>query len=163
MMERLQFRPVDIEQHANICISFREDSFVVSFGNTEKFYEEDGKGAERYIDWLRSKITIDPRTVIHIWYEKEIIGQMELGRLREVPSTGYVNLFYLIEKYRGQGLGIQLDDYAVTYFRELGLRRIRLSVSPTNLQALTYYKKMGWKDLGPSLKHPEVHLMEKNI
>ena len=95
MMERLQFRPVDIELHANICISFREDSFVVSFGNTEKFYEEDGKGAERYIDWLRAKITIDQRTVIHIWYEKEIIGQMELGRLREDPSTGYVNLFYL--------------------------------------------------------------------
>ncbi len=43
----------------------------------------------------------------------------------------------------------------------LHLIKSRLSVSPTNLQAIRFYEKMGWKDLGPRLDHPEVHWMER--
>ena len=43
------------------------------------------------------------------------------------------------------------------------MERVQLSVSPTNFQAVSYYKKMGWIDLGPREGHPEVHMMEKKI
>lgn len=139
------------------------DSFVVSFGDAKRFYEEDGQGGERYIQWLKAKIDKDPASVVHIWQDSEIIGQIELGRLRDDPTRGYVNLYYLIPEKRGKGFGEFLDQYSTDYFRKLGLPIVRLSVSPTNGRAISYYMKMGWVDLGPRPGHPEVHFMEKKI
>ena len=49
LREELSFQPIDLKQHANVCIRFREDSFVCSFGSAGRFHEADGKGAERYL------------------------------------------------------------------------------------------------------------------
>jgi ribosomal protein S18 acetylase RimI-like enzyme len=159
----ITFKPINLDIHKDLCIKFREDSFVVSFGNADRFYETDGKGADRYIKFLMAKIEKDPATAVHVYEDNQIIGQMELGRLRNDQTTGYVNLYYLIPEKRGKGLGLQLDQYAMNYFKNIGLRKVRLSVSPTNNQALSYYKKMGWIDLGPRPEHPEVNFMEKDI
>ncbi len=159
----ISIKPVDLYKDAQTCIRFREDSFVVSFGDAEKFHEADGKGAQRYLGWLSEKIAKDPQSVVHVWNDNEIIGQIELGRLRDDQSRGYVNLYYLVPIFRGKGLGTHLDTAAMNYFKNLGLTSARLSVSPTNLPAVAYYKKMGWVDLGPRPEHPEVHFMEKNV
>lgn len=159
----IEIKPVDLEAHKDICIAFREDSFVASFGNPDKFFEADGKGADRYIEWLRAKIEKDPRTVVHVWEQDTIIGQMEFGRLKSEPTYGYVNLYYLIPEKRGQGLGARLDEHAMNHFRTIGCEKVRLSVSPTNTPALAYYKKMGWRDLGPRPNHPDVNFMEKTV
>lgn len=45
----------------------------------------------------------------------------------------------------------------------MGLKKARLSVSPTNERAIKFYEKMKWVDLGPREDHPEVHFMEKVI
>ena len=63
----LDFRPIDLSTSSEICILFREDSFIVSFGDSKKFYEDDQRGAQRYIDWLRKKSQKDPASVVHIW------------------------------------------------------------------------------------------------
>lgn len=103
-MHNLSAKPVQLNLHKDICISFREDSFVVSFGDAKKFYEEDGKG-----------------------------------------------------------LGKFLDEHAMDYFKNKSMQKVHLRVSPNNDQAVSYYKKMGWKDLGPSANSADVHLMEKII
>lgn len=162
-MENISIKPVQLDLHKDICISFREDSFVVSFGDAKKFYEEDGKGAERYIEWLRGKILKDVLTVVHIWQDNEIIGQIEMGGPFKDPLCGYINLYYIIPSKRGIGLGKALDQHAMEYFKNKQMERVQLSVSPANLQAVSYYKKMGWIDLGPREGHPEVHMMEKKI
>ena len=38
-----------------------------------------------------------------------------------------------------------------------------MSVSPTNQQAVRFYLKNNWRDLGPRPDDPEVHLMEKEL
>lgn len=157
------FKPIDLNLHKDVCISFREDSFVVSFGDAKKFYEEDGNGAERYIDWLKEKIQLDPLSVVHIWQENEIIGQIELRSHLKNSTCGYVNLYYLIPARRGIGIGKFLDQFMSDYYKIAQVDKVQLSVSPTNLSAITYYKKMGWLDMGPREGHPEVHTMEKLI
>lgn len=161
--QNLFAKPIQLDLHSDICISFRADSFVVSFGDAEKFYEDDGQGAERYIEWLKGKIAKDPLTVVHIWQNDLIIGQIELGGPFKDSNCGYINLYYLIPSKRGLGIGKYLDQYAMEYFKRKLLKTVQLSVSPTNLQAVSYYKKMGWIDIGPRSDHPEVHLMEKCI
>ena len=162
-MTYISIKPVQLDLHKDTCILFREDSFVVSFGDSKKFHEEDGKGAERYIEWLKEKISRDPLTVVHIWQANEIIGQIEMGVSYNDPFCGYINLYYLISSKRGVGLGKALDQYAMNYFKNKQMKKVQLSVSPANLQAVLYYNKMGWTNLGPREGHPEVHMMEKTI
>jgi RimJ/RimL family protein N-acetyltransferase len=158
---QLDFRPIDLEHHRDIVLQFRADSFVVSFGNADRFYEDDGKGDERYVTWLQEKIASDPNSVVHVFDGDKIVGQIEMARFRNDANVGYVNLYYLTPDRRGDGLGAQLDSHATNYFRSLGLSRARLSVSPTNVRAVRFYEKMGWINLGPREGHPEVNYMEK--
>jgi ribosomal protein S18 acetylase RimI-like enzyme len=143
-----EFKPIDLERHQDLCVRFRADSFVCSFGSDDRFYEEDGNGAERYLQWLMQRMAKIPNSCVHIWKEEQIIGQMEMRRWKHDLNVGYVNLFYLIPEFRGQGLGQQLDRYAANFFRQLGCRSARLNVSPTNPAAMKFYLKQGWNDLG---------------
>lgn len=104
-----------------------------------------------------------PGSCVHVWKGSAIIGQMEMGRFKGDPTIGYVNLYYLAPEYRNQGLGSFLDKYVVTFLASLGFRKARLNVSPTNRQAVSFYVKHNWKDLGPRPDHPEVHWMEKEF
>jgi GNAT superfamily N-acetyltransferase len=102
-----------------------------------------------------------PNSCVHVWKEDRIIGQIEMRRWRDDPSIGYVNLFYLVPEFRGQGLGQQLDQYASRFFKRLGCRSARLNASPTNRVAMSFYLKYGWVDLGPQKDAPDVHLLKK--
>jgi len=104
-----------------------------------------------------------PASCVHVWSGQTIVGQLEMGEHKSVPRMGYVNLYYLVPAYRGRGLGRSLDEYTTTFLRGLGFACARLNVSPTNHQAVRFYLKNGWRDLGPHERHPYVHVMEKNF
>jgi ribosomal protein S18 acetylase RimI-like enzyme len=146
-----------------LSVRFRADSFTCSFGSDERFYEADGKGDERYLAWLARRMHEMPGSCIHVWMNDVIIGQMEMGRFRGDPKVAYVYLYYLVPAYRNRGLGVQLDRYATAFLTDHGFRSARLSVSPTNRQAMRFYLKHGWLDLGPCSGHAEVHDMCKEF
>jgi hypothetical protein len=39
--KRLVFKPIDLDSHASVCVEFRRDSFVCSFG-VDSFFNEAG-------------------------------------------------------------------------------------------------------------------------
>ena len=157
----LRFLPIDLTKHAKTCIEFRVDSFVASFGSPDGFYKESGADGAEYLDWLRNKLEKNPWSAVHVWEDDEIIGQMELGTYKPEPGTGYIHLYYLHPKKRGAGYSKYLEEYAATFMAEMGFKRARLSVSPTNLNALGFYKKMGWTDVGIRPGYDNVRFMEK--
>lgn len=108
----LEFKPIDLAKHHQVCVQFRADAFVCSFGSAERFYEPNGAGAVQYLRWLERRIAESPDGCVHLWKTGQIIGQIELVRWKRDASVGYVNLFYLAPEYRGQGLGARLDEYA---------------------------------------------------
>lgn len=163
----LEFRPINFQKDKDIAIAFRADSFFASFGDDLAFWGNDRKGDQRYIDWLLQK---DRKKfgAFHIWLGNEIIGQMELALFNEDESWGYINLYYLKPEYRGKGYSQYLDDFAVNFLSNLGVKKAKLSVSPTNSRALNFYKKNGWIDRGPrefkgrvEENKNVVHFMEK--
>lgn len=158
----LRFRPIEIEQTKELCIRFRADSFVCSFGSDERFYEEDGCGDKRYIHWLKQRVSDIPGSCVHVFKDARIIGQVEMRRWKEDPNIGYVNLFYLIPECRGQGLGAQLDEYTASFFQRLSCKSAILSVSPMNIDAMNFYMKRGWVDIGSREDAPEVHYLKKS-
>lgn len=167
----LRFRPIDLDSHSEIAIRFRADSFFASFGHDRDFWGEDRLGGKRYIDWLRMKLNLDFPMAFHAWNNDEIIGQLEFDFYNGDKSIGYVNLYYLAPKFRGTGISKALDEFTLKCFESLSVKRILLSVSPTNERALSYYKKNSWIDLGPRFREaelkgkkiPQVHLMERRL
>lgn len=158
--KQLRFRPIELSRHAALAIEFRRDSYVCSFGTDQIFVEENGADGRGYLEWLQERLLRFPEGHVHAWQGDEIVGQVELliG-----AQGGYVNLFYLRPDARGRGLGDELHDYAVSVFQRRGVRVAGLSVSPTNVRAVRYYERHGWKDVGPRPGVPSVHELELAI
>src|SRR5688572_11753690 len=150
----LQFATIDLARHKDLCIAFRRDSYIVSFGDDRIFNDENGADGSGYIEWLADRIARFPEGHVHVWRGADIIGQLEII---VSPSSGYVNLFYLKPEERGYGHGSALHEYAVALFRRHRVRVAGLSVSPTNQRALRYYARHGWRDLGPRAGAAHVH------
>ena len=159
----LAFRSIDLEAHAELCVHFRRDAFACSFADGEKrFALESGEHAQGYLNWLSKRIAACPESCVHVFDGPQIIGQIET-ELRGQEKLGYVYLFYLIPSRRGQGLSEQLHAYVMQLFQEVGVIRAQLSVSPTNLAALNFYKRHGWQDMGLRPGHTDIHLMEISL
>lgn len=137
---RLSFRPILLPEEFACAARHRRDSFVVSFGHADLF---DESGYVRYLTRLSERL---PGGIAFALLESEIVGQVE-AQVRP-DGTGYVNLFYLVPKWRGRGFGSQLHEYAVSLLRERGVTQIELAVSPTNMIALRFYEKHGYRRLG---------------
>ena len=73
---------------------------------------------------------------------REFLGQVSLN-LKPPPERDGVVGIALKGRYRGRGFGTELMHWLITYgFRELGLRRISLTVMEGNIPALRMYKKV---------------------
>ena len=159
------FRKMDLDKHSEIAIRFYGETHYISFGTEQDFWEKNGLGGKKYIDHLKKQ---NPKEfgAFHIWMKDEIIGQMELGLLKNDNSWGYVNLYFLKKEFRGKGYSKYLDDFAIDFFKNLGVTKAKLSVSPSNKRAIKFYENNGWKDKGPrpfkdhNLPHV-LHFMEK--
>ncbi|WP_439855878.1 GNAT family N-acetyltransferase [Pseudomonas yamanorum] len=158
---KLAFRPVNLDAHLDVCVRFAIDAQICAFGSAERFHTSDGKGTERYADWLRTKSTDLPGSVVHVWLGEDIIGQIEMGRAPEDLTVGYVSLFYLVHDMRGRGLGKLLEAYAWSFLSGLGCESLRLSATPTNTQARLFYERGGWQNSGPRKEAPHVCLFHK--
>ncbi|MFY0750933.1 GNAT family N-acetyltransferase [Pseudomonas sp. NFX5] len=160
-MLSLAFAPVDLDAHLDVCQRFRLDAHACAFGSAG-LYHSLNYGAEGYAAWLRQMAINLPGCLVHVWRNDEIIGQIEMGRVASDPSIGYVNFFYLIPELRGQGLGALLEAYAWSFLSRLGCQSLRLSASPTNVSAWSFYRHSGWQDLGLHENSCDVHLLHKH-
>lgn len=160
-MMALEFKPVDLNRHADVCLRFAEDTEVCSFGSVDGFREKDGKGARRFIEKIRTKLEKDPESCLHIWQGEEIIGQLHLGHFLN-EAIGYIHFFYVAPVWRGRGVASAMEEYAVAHFKQRGFEVTRLSVSTANIRAVRFYLRQGWMDLGPRPDKPDVHNMEKS-
>jgi ribosomal protein S18 acetylase RimI-like enzyme len=157
----LEFHEIDVDRDRETCVQFRADSFAESFGSTDEFFRYAGPQGWSYLEGLRTKMQDWPGSCVHGWHADEIVGQIELRRDRTDRAYAHVLLYYLRPDARGRGFGDDLDTYVARFLREAGVRRATLRVSPTNLRAMAYYRKHGWRDRGPDPEHASVHVMER--
>ncbi|MGF2614661.1 GNAT family N-acetyltransferase [Rossellomorea aquimaris] len=138
------FEEIDIVKHRNTAVAFRKDSFYVSFGETTGFGEED-----EYLQWVDEKARMFPGGFVLAKEEGNYIGQLELT-IREYEGTaiGYVNLYYLVPEMRGRGKGEDLHNYAKQFFKKNKVKEYHLRVSPSNISAIKFYRKLGMEEAG---------------
>jgi hypothetical protein len=70
LMQRasFEFRPIDLVAHAAVCVAFRRDSFICSFG-VDNFFDRAGPNGEQYIERLELRMAKFPAGYVHVWYE----------------------------------------------------------------------------------------------
>lgn len=165
----LEFKNLDYA-HKDLIIHYRSIGFFTSFGTKDDFFEDDSKGGERYLEWLKSR---DPNrfAAFHVIVDGEIKGQLELNLLHSDLNIGYVNYYYLHESLQGQGIATKMDEFVIKYYLKKGIHKMRLAVSPSNKRAYKFYEKCGWTFLeerdylnkeGVNLGH-KIHILERSV
>ncbi|MBX0358610.1 GNAT family N-acetyltransferase [Halobacillus sp. Nhm2S1] len=142
----VQFRTIDLRKDRQAIIDFRKDSFMVSFGNTEGF------DVQAYLFYVLEKVERYPDGFVMAEVDGGVIGQLELSvKKYKGRKIGYIHLFYLIPRKRGEGIGKSLHNYAVDFFKKHNLEEYHLRVAPDNRQARRFYEKAGMETIGPEL------------
>ena len=62
----LKFEPINLELHSDVCVRFRADSFVCSFGSDARFYEEAGKNGEQHLKRIAERMIQLPGSCLHV-------------------------------------------------------------------------------------------------
>ena len=112
----------------------------MSHGSEENFSEEET------IKWFHRISTNNPDSFLHIWKDKQIIGQLEFKPRIETSdgkTAGYINLFYLIPEFRCSGLGQKIHDYVLEQLSKDGCQGAMLRYIPGNTRAERFYIRNG--------------------
>ena len=137
----LTYRPIDPADpaDADLAVAAYVDACRASYGDDSTF-----PGRARHLAWLRSRVEEFPDGHVVALLDGRYVGQLEL----QVPygsATGYVNLYYVSEPFRGRGYGRRMHEYAERYFRSWEAREIELHVAARNENATAFYRALGYK------------------
>ncbi|MGZ5067805.1 MAG: GNAT family N-acetyltransferase, partial [Usitatibacter sp.] len=72
-----RIEPIDLID-TDVCVRFRRDMYIASFGSDEGLEEEMGEENELYLADLRAKIAQIPEGNAHLWHADAILGQLEM-------------------------------------------------------------------------------------
>ncbi len=157
----LTFKPINLEQHTDLCLQFIADTHLCSYGTLDGFSEE-GQTPQRFLDRIAVKLADDPESCLHVWQGEEVVGQINFGTFVD-PAIGYLSFFYVAPPWRGTGVAAEMDAFVARRFRRRGYKTARLSVTAFNERAVRFYLRCGWTDLGPREDNPATHNMEKTV
>lgn len=80
-----------------------------------------------------------------------LVGIVGVGRetALKVRHKGYVRAMYVAESHRGRGIGRQLMEHALRFAATMdGLRRMTISVTAGNAEAIGLYESLGFREYG---------------
>ncbi|OHD57574.1 MAG: hypothetical protein A2014_02990 [Spirochaetes bacterium GWF1_49_6] len=109
---------------------------------------------------LRERLTGKDTGVLVAVAENEIAGFILIKIEKDDPVFpdpvfGFVEIIAVSEKGRRHGIGEILYQKALNWFKERGASSIRLFIVPKNIQASSFWKKMGFS--------PYLELLYKKI
>ena len=150
---------VDPGQYRALYERCYADAWTSAHGNLNGFEPEP------YYRAARDHYRRDPESVCLLYDGDVFAGLLDLDTARgEHAGYGWVSLLYLCPEYRRRGLGVQLLGGAVTKYRTLGRRAVRLYAAEDNTAALAFYRANGFAELSRAPgTNGELLLMEKQI
>lgn len=155
----LWFRPLDMERNSDFYYKAREEAWITIHGSMLHF---DGEG---FLRDAKDQAQYNPRSVMQVMLGAEPAGVLQLNLRREAEKgVGAIPFFYMLPNARKRGLGVQLLGQAVSTYRPLGRKYLRLRCAPDNYVAQRFYKRNGFKKIGedPGSRVP-LDIMEKYI
>ena len=118
-----------------------------------------------YYDWAFMRSMNDARAVAEAKLGGKIAGMIELApESGEKEGYGHIAFLCMDPEFRYRGLGVQLIGHAVSFYRPLGRKKLRLNVAAANESAVKFYVKCGFVEAKREQgSFGEVIVMEKGI
>ena len=104
--------------------------------------------------WLASVLEAGHHLVVEI--DGRVVGHGMLLPFQDVVVAELAN--FLHQTTRDRGIGTTLNRALLDLGRELGMRRVWLSVEPFNRRAIRSYEKVGFAKLPATAWAPEVEM-----
>lgn len=81
--------------------------------------------------------------------EQEVVGWADITRPQNerLAHRGFLGMG-LVAEARGQGLGTQLLQAALSHAQNMAIEKVELSVYSSNLPAIALYQKCGFREMG---------------
>lgn len=155
----LWFRPLDMESNSDFYYHARREAWIVIHGSMLHF---DGDG---FLRDAKEQARYDNRSVMQVMLGDKPAGVLQLNIRREADKgVGSIPFFYMMPETRKQGLGVQLLGQAVSTYRPLGRKYLRLRCAPDNYVAQRFYRRHGFRKIAedPGSRVP-LDIMEKYI
>ena len=151
------FNPEDDPALYSACY---QDTWKISHNGSLRGYREDAcllAAANRHKE--------NPDSVRKLFLDNEFAGLIDCDVLHGAHAGyGWISLLYLTKEFRGKAYGVQLLARAIVLYKQLGRHAVRLHVSPSNTDALTFYRKQGFHILQTEpTSNGAVLLMEKQL
>ncbi len=155
----VRFRLLDPNKESQVYTDFYAEAWKSVHGSL------DGFEPSLYLASACCHYAEDERSVAVILRGEEIVGLTELDTRRgRAEGYGWICLCCVKEAYRRSLLGVQLLGHAVSVFRRLGYKSIRLSVFPGNSAAVSFYTENGFRKIGTAPgAFGDLDVMEKMI
>lgn len=108
---------------------------------------------QAYDAWVKSLAPLLGRFAAIVLAENQgqLIGFVA-GRIRTMPpyfgggAAGFISEVFLLDTYRGSGIGRRMIEESLNWFRQQGVARVELQVVSGNQAAIDFYRKLGWYD-----------------
>lgn len=155
----LWFRPLDMQADGQVYYDARQEAWLVIHGSMLHF---DGDG---FLRDAQEQARYNPNSVLQVMQGDQPAGVLQLNLRREAEKgVGAIPFLYLLPDFRGKGLGVQLIGQAISTYRPLDRRYLRLRCAPDNQIAQSFYRKYGFHKIGqdPGSRVP-LDILEKYI
>ena len=139
----LRFEPLDPNREPELYKKLYADTWRAVHGSL------DGFEPECYLAAARRHFAVCPDAILKAIKNDEVIGITELDPIRgESEDYGWISLCYVVESERRHLLGVQLIGHAVSVFRRMGRKKLRLCVYEGNAGAIAFYSEYDFAVIG---------------
>lgn len=155
----LRFQPLDMERESKVYYQARKEAWLSIHRTLCHF---DGEG---FVLEAREQARHDRRAVTAAYLGGTLVGLLQMDPGRDADKeVGYIPFCYMSPEYRKQGLGVQLLGEAVSVFRPLGRRCLRLRCAPDNYVAQRFYQRYGFRKVAEAQgTRVPLDILEKDI
>ncbi len=155
----LRIMPMNLETESETYLRCYRDGWMASHGTMYGYSDEPYLRAALYASKK------NPLSLMKALSVDKFVGIIELDTEHMAEcGAGWISFCYLTEDLRGQSLGVQLLGHAVSVYRGLGRRTLRLHVAETNIPGIAFYEKFDFKRIGTAKGNLcTLWLMEKEI
>lgn len=159
LQRNLWFRPLDMNREEDFYRQARQEAWQSSHGTMDGFDEEG------FVQMARANSRADGEAVLAAMQGEKPVGILQMDdQAAAQVQAGFVWFLYLKPEVRGGGLGVQLLGQAVSRYRAMGRKAIRLRCAPENTGGERFYQHCDFVQVGQVAGGlGQLRLLEKRI
>ena len=120
---------------------------------------EDGYGLIGTVDWKTRKakhidadVGINPDGIFVVEIDNQVVGYITT-RINQTTKIGEIPNLAVHPKFQHQGLGRQLIQASLDYFRQEGMHMAKIETLEQNPVGTTFYPKMGFIEIARQIHY----------